>query len=85
MRAALVSLPEPVDFEAGDGEPVDLLFVLVVPESEQSAHLEALAILAGIFSQSDNRTKLRACTSDSALQELFITQLNAQIPDAKSA
>jgi PTS system nitrogen regulatory IIA component len=85
MRAALVSLPQPVDFEAGDGEPVDLLFVLVVPESEQSAHLAALAVLAGIFSQSDNRTKLRACSSDDALQALFVEQLNAQFPDTKNA
>ena len=85
MRAALVSLPEPVDFEASDGEPVDLLFVLAVPEDEQTAHLEALATLAGIFSQPDNRAQLRACTDDEALRSTFVTQLNNQVPGAKSA
>lgn len=85
MRAALVSLPEPVDFEASDGIPVDLLFVLVVPEEEQTAHLEALATLAGIFSQAGNRAELRACVSDESLHQTFLAQLANQVPDAQSA
>ncbi len=85
MRAALVSLPEPVDFEASDGIAVDLLFVLVVPEDEQSAHLEALSALAGIFSQAGNRAALRACVSDDSLRKTFVAQLADQVPDAKSA
>jgi PTS system nitrogen regulatory IIA component len=85
MRAALVSLPEPVDFEASDGIAVDLLFVLVVPEEEQNAHLEALSALAGIFSQAGNRAALRACASDDSLRKTFTAQLADQVPDAKSA
>ena len=85
MRAALVSLPEPVDFEASDGVPVDLLFVLVVPEEEQTAHLEALAALAAVFSQDDNRAHLRSCADDDALRHTFCAALTNQVPDAKSA
>lgn len=85
MRAALVTLPEPVDFEASDAAPVDLLFVLVVPEDEQTAHLEALSTLAGIFSQADNRAQLRACADDDTLRSTFDAQLRDQVPDAKHA
>ena len=84
MRAALVTLPEPVDFEASDGTPVDLLFVLAVPEDEQSAHLEALSALAGIFSQPDNRAQLRACNDDEALRSTFGAQLTQQASGASA-
>lgn len=47
----LLTLEEPIDFEAPDGEPVDLLFVLLVPEEAQQAHLDILAHVAGLFSQ----------------------------------
>ena len=85
MRAAFVSLAEPIDYEASDGEPVDLLFVLAVPEDEQHAHLQALAALAGVFSDPDNRTALRNCSSDELLRTTLCSQLAQQVPDAKSA
>jgi len=85
MRVALVSLPEGVDFEAADGEPVDLLFVLVVPENEKTAHLEALAALAAVFGRADNRSELRACATDTRLHDAFCAQLDAQAPGAKRA
>ena len=85
MRAALVSLPEPIDYEASDGEPVDLLFVLVVPEDEQVAHLDALAALAEIFSDAANREALRACNDDEALREAMQARLAQQVLNSKSA
>jgi len=77
-RGALVSLPEPVNFEAGDSEPVDLLFVLIVSEEETTAHLEALSVLARIFSMPQNRSCLRACSSDETLLSSFLAQLTQQ-------
>jgi len=76
MRAAFISLEKPIDYESSDGEPVDLLFVLVVPESEQKAHLTALAELAEVFSNSRNRSTLRACRSNDALLEAMQSALN---------
>jgi len=71
MRACFVSLPEPIDYEVSDGQPVDLLFTLIVPMHEQHAHLEALAALSGVFAQPDNRQALRCCeTADSLKQSL---------------
>ena len=69
MRAVFISLAEPVDFEASDGQPVDLLCALIVPESEQTAHLDALATLAEVFSDPGNRQRLRQCSSDPQLHE----------------
>lgn len=44
--AALLKLAEPVDFEAADGMPVDLVFGLLSPENSGVAHLHALAAIS---------------------------------------
>lgn len=44
--AALVKLAEPVEFDAADGMPVELVFGLVSPESAGAAHLHALAAIS---------------------------------------
>jgi PTS system nitrogen regulatory IIA component len=85
LRAAFVSLPEGINYEASDGEPVDLLFALVVPQDEQQEHLDALAALAGVFSNADNRAALRGCTTDDQLKQTICDQLAGQVPNAISA
>ncbi|MCW8883617.1 MAG: PTS IIA-like nitrogen regulatory protein PtsN [Motiliproteus sp.] len=57
---ALVKLPEPIDFDAIDGNPVDLLFILIVPAEATEQHLQILASLAELFSQEEVRSALRA-------------------------
>lgn len=64
---ALLHLHETVDFEAPDGERVDLLFVLVVPEEATDAHLALLADVAGAMNRSAFREALRDAGSDAAL------------------
>lgn len=44
--AALVKLPAPVDFDAADGMPVELVFGLISPENAGVAHLHALAAIS---------------------------------------
>jgi nitrogen PTS system EIIA component len=66
---AFVKLAQPIDYDAPDGDPVDLLFVLIVPPDEPSAHLEVLAMLARVFQDPDNRKLLRSRDSDAALYE----------------
>jgi nitrogen PTS system EIIA component len=75
---AFVKLDKPVDFDAPDGVPVDLVFVLVVPEHANKLHLELLARLAQVFGDDANRRALRACTTDSALHEKLFALLGAQ-------
>ncbi|HEY4774858.1 MAG TPA: PTS IIA-like nitrogen regulatory protein PtsN [Xanthobacteraceae bacterium] len=52
-------LERPVDFEALDGQPVDLVFVLLAPESAGADHLKALARVARLLRDPDVASKLR--------------------------
>jgi PTS system nitrogen regulatory IIA component len=67
LTGALITLTEPIEFEALDDEPVDILFALIAPEDAAQAHLSALAMLAEHFSQSEFRKQLRMATSDAGL------------------
>ena len=69
ISAAFLTLAEPVDYDAPDGQPVDLLFVLIVPPDENQAHLDVLADLARIFSEPDNRARLRGAANSTELYE----------------
>ena len=71
MKAALFSLDQPVDYDAPDEQPVDLIFVLVVPVDEANAHLEALSLLAAIFKDADTRRRLREASSSGELDQRF--------------
>lgn len=64
---ALVKLQQPVDFDAIDNHPVDLLFILVVPENTVQGHLEALKAIAENFSNAAWCDSLRAAQTDEAL------------------
>lgn len=74
--SAVLHLETAVDFDAIDGEPVDLLFVLLVPEEATDEHLELLRQIAGIFEQDDVRERLRNAPDSNALYQ---TVLNAQL------
>ncbi len=52
-------LERPVDFEALDGQPVDLIFLLLAPEGAGADHLKALARIARLLRDSDVARKLR--------------------------
>ena len=61
--AALLTLDPGVDYDATDGQPVDLLFALLVPEESTDEHLQILAKLASMFNNADFCKALRSCTS----------------------
>jgi len=56
-------LDEPVDFDALDGKPVDLVFMLVSPENSGADHLTALAALSRILKTEGTCEKLRKARS----------------------
>ncbi len=60
-------LEKPVDFEALDGEPVDLVFLLIAPESAGADHLKALARVARILREPSTVQALRTTRDPSAL------------------
>lgn len=52
-------LDRPIDFDALDGQPVDLVFVLLAPEGAGADHLKALARIARMLRDRDLANKLR--------------------------
>ena len=52
-------LERPVDFESLDGQPVDLIFLLLAPEGAGADHLKALARVARLLRDPDTARKLR--------------------------
>ena len=78
IYGACLTLARPVDYDAADDQPVDLIFVLLVPLDENAAHLEVLAELARLFNDPENRSDLRRTTSDDELFELLSGRLASQ-------
>lgn len=66
-------LDKPIDFEALDDEPVDLIFLLLAPEGAGADHLKALARIARLLRSPQLAAKLRA-TSDPAALYAVLTQ-----------
>ena len=60
-------LEAPVDFEALDDQPVDLVFLLLAPEGAGADHLKALSRIARVLRDGDLVAKLRATESASAI------------------
>lgn len=69
---AFIRLKHPVDYEAHDGQTVDLVFGLVVPVAATEAHLKHLAAIAEKFSDDEFCKKVRAAADDRALHELLV-------------
>jgi PTS system nitrogen regulatory IIA component len=64
-------LPKPIDFESLDDQPVDLVFLLLAPESAGADHLKALARVARLFREPGVAGKLRASADKSALYSVL--------------
>jgi PTS system nitrogen regulatory IIA component len=60
-------LDRPVDFESMDNEPVDLVLLLLAPETAGADHLKALARVARLFKDADVVRKLRTSRDAEAL------------------
>jgi PTS system nitrogen regulatory IIA component len=60
-------LERPIDFESLDGQPVDLIFLLLAPEGAGADHLKALARVARLLRDPDIANKLRESRDADAL------------------
>jgi PTS system nitrogen regulatory IIA component len=70
---AFVRMKQPIAFDAPDGQPVNLIFILLVPDRATDVHLQILSELAQMFSDPSFRDKLAAARDAAELHEL-ITQ-----------
>ena len=67
MFGLFARLDRPIDFEALDGQPVDLIFLLLAPEGAGADHLKALARVARLLRDPTVAHKLRASEDAEAL------------------
>ncbi|MGI9304340.1 MAG: PTS sugar transporter subunit IIA [Gammaproteobacteria bacterium] len=70
--AIVIRLEEAVDYDAADQQPVDLIFALVVPEEATDEHLELLAQLAEVLSDSRKVANLRAASNEAELLNVLL-------------
>jgi PTS system nitrogen regulatory IIA component len=83
--AAMIKLSEPIDFDATDGEPVDLVFGLMVPEDVTESHHADIAMVTELLGDDQLRENLREATSSSALYKLLVEAGRASVPDQLKA
>lgn len=81
--AAFLRLGRPVDFGARDGQPVDLVFAMAVPENQAQRHLDTLSGLAGLFADPGFREEVRGARGIGALRALLLRDASA--PGAREA
>ena len=76
ISGVFARLETPVDFEALDDEPVDLVFLLLAPEGAGADHLKALSRIARGLRDQELVAKLRQTDSASAIYA-FLNQEQA--------
>ena len=74
LHGLFARLPKPIDFDAIDEQPVDLLFLLLAPESAGADHLKALARVSRLLRDKAVCDKLRGSDTAEALYSLLTEQ-----------
>ena len=68
----LARLRQPIEFEAIDGQAVDIVFVLLLPAAVESGQLEALALVARVLRPPENLVRLRDARNPSELYAAIV-------------
>ena len=71
-------LEQPVDFQSIDERPVDLIFLLLAPESAGADHLKALARISRVLRDSKTCTKLRGTDTADALYAILTDEMKPE-------
>ncbi len=79
--AALIKLSEPVDFDAADGEPVDLVFGMILPEEMNESHHADIQLVTRVLADEGLRARLRGINSSSELYKALIDGAAISAPD----
>jgi nitrogen PTS system EIIA component len=82
MICVFARLEKPVAFDSIDGEPVDLMFLLLAPELAGADHLKALARIARLMREPRAAEKLRASRDRAALYAVLTQPALADLPKA---
>lgn len=68
---AFVKTQTPIPFDSPDGQPVNLIFVLLVPDRATDLHLQLLGELAQMFSDENFREQLQNTNDPTVIHQLF--------------
>lgn len=71
LHGLFARLDHPIDFDSVDEKPVDLIFLLLAPESAGADHLKALARVSRLLRNQQMTDKLRATETNEALYALL--------------
>lgn len=69
--AAFAILKNPVDYEAIDDEPVNMVFLLVGPQASNNLHIKMLSRISRLMNNSEFRDRLRECSTSEEIIEQF--------------
>lgn len=71
ISGVFARLETPIDFEALDDQPVDLVFLLLAPEGAGADHLKALSRIARVLRDADTVAKVRGTQDATAIHALL--------------
>src|SRR5688572_12755561 len=71
ITGVFARLETPVDFEALDDQPVDLVFMLLAPEGAGADHLKALSRIARVLRDGETVAKVRGTRDAAAIHALL--------------
>lgn len=71
ISGVFARLETPIDFEALDDQPVDLVFLLLAPEGAGADHLKALSRIARVLRDADTVAKVRGTQDANAIHALL--------------
>ncbi len=80
-HAALIKLSEPVEFDAADGEPVDIVFGMMLPTELNEEHHAAIKMITRILADEGLRSRLRSANSSNALFDALLNGSDLLAPN----
>jgi PTS system nitrogen regulatory IIA component len=72
LKAAFLKLGQPIDIDAPDQQPVDLIFLLLAPEHSTGEHLKALARISTALGEESTREQIRQSQDQQTIYRLLI-------------
>jgi len=80
-NGALIRLSEPVDFDAADGQPVDIVFGMIVPTELADQHRADIKLVTQVLADEELRAQLRSMNSSVDLYEALIDRSRISAPE----
>lgn len=77
VTAVFARLSQPIDFDAVDDQPVDLVVMLLAPEGAGADHLKALSRVARLLRAEGVVDRLRTTKDEAKLRDILVTPLEA--------